>query len=369
MYLFLLQIPFAQIPNISERVQAGGRPRFPRPLNILGVYSSKDGSNKINTLDDLNNTHRASMAAFLDEDDIGSSSHADFHAASAESKNDSGTSVEAKRKSSAAVVAAQEVAMRAAAALAALIARGHANDAACEEASRAHIEALIAQAWSQDPSERPTAAECATAITEELDRYLLSLADAAQAAASVPSFSSAAAAVQPPLLNLNRSSSSATTAPRPLGGSTFAMLPRRSSELEMGQVGEKVVAPSPLMAHHVSSPQLPSDSELVQQSLLPPPAAASASQSLLPDKPVPTPPQQPEGPSPTGPEQSMASQATPHVSVASKRMSGSASFLLDPNAMKALSTNTEPHLEAPSHAEDRAESATGALEANEGSFL
>ena len=60
------------------------------------------------------------MAAFLDEDDIGSSSHADFHAASAESKNDSGTSVEAKRKSSAAVVAAQEVAMRAAAALAAL---------------------------------------------------------------------------------------------------------------------------------------------------------------------------------------------------------------------------------------------------------
>ena len=269
------------------------------------------------------------MAAFLEGDDIGSSTHSRLRDGSETKNEGSGGTNVAKRKSSAAVEAAKEVAARAEVAPTALIARGQANGAACEEASRANIEALIAQAWSQDPLERPTAAECATAITEELDRYLLSLADAAQAAASV---ASNASSVQLPPLNLSQTSLSTSPLSSPLGGSAPAVLLRPSSELELAQVGQKVLPPSPVMTHHASSPQLPSDSELAQQSLLPPPPPPS--QSLLPDMAVSAPHLVSARQPPTVPSQS---------NPASNRSSDPAAFLMDPSAMRALTAATKPN--------------------------
>jgi len=325
-FLLVSQIPFAKFPKISERIQAGDRPRFPASQNVLGL--SSDDSNKNFKLGDLNNMHRASMAAFLEGEDIGSSTHSHLRDGS-ESKNEaSGGATVAKRKSSAAAVAAKKAAARAETALKALIARGQADEAACEEASRAHIEALIAQAWSQDPLGRPTAAECATAITEELDRYLLSLVEAAQAAASV-AFN--ASAVQPPSLNLSQTSPSTSPVFTPLGGSAPAMLLRPSSELELAQVGEKALPPSPAMTHHASSPQLPSDSELAQQSLLPPPSPPS--QSLLPDIAVSAPHL------PAGQPLTVPSQSNP----ASKRSSDPAAFLMDPSAIRTLTAAAKPN--------------------------
>jgi hypothetical protein len=134
--LWWSQVPFAGIPNVSARVQAGDRPRFPSlrdaPRNgHSGRHSGGHGS-------DLNNTHRASIVAFLTDDDGdgGGEDLQDLHGAAG---------ARARRKSSAAVAAARAAAARADAALLALIARGKADEAACEEA-RVPVSAAMRRA-------------------------------------------------------------------------------------------------------------------------------------------------------------------------------------------------------------------------------